>query len=232
MRTQSVTRMELLAHEAQIALARQGRDLLEQKRTALMKELLQMAGTVMERSDALMEAATRAQAALARAEAVAGPEAVHSAALAARSELPLAVSMTSVMGVHVPHIEQRRIARPALVRGYSVVGMSTTVDEAAAAFEDEVSVIIRLAESELRLQRLASELQRTSRRLNALDHLLIPRLEAERDFIQMALDERERADHFRLKLVKRALERRRFAEEAGAGTAGERRQELGNHDRE
>ena len=227
MAAQSVTRMARLAHEAQIALARQGRDLLEQKRTALMKELLQMAGLVLERSDALLEAATRAQAALARAEAVAGAEAVHSAAVAAGSELPVAVCTTTVMGVRVPQIEQKGIGRPALGRGYSVVGLSTTVDEAASAFEDEVSLIIRLAESELRLRRVAGEIQRTGRRLNALDHLLIPRLEAERDSIQMALDERERADHFRLKLVKRVLERRRVAEAARTGAAGERREELG-----
>jgi vacuolar-type H+-ATPase subunit D/Vma8 len=47
--------------------------------------------------------------------------------------------------------------------------------------------------------------------LNALDHLLIPRLEAERDFIQMALSEHERSDHFRLKLVKRSLERKQMS---------------------
>jgi V/A-type H+-transporting ATPase subunit D len=73
-----------------------------------------------------------------------------------------------------------------------------------------------LAESELRLTRLASEIQRTSRRLNALDHLLIPRLEAERDFIQLALDERERSDHFRFKLMKRILERKRGGSYAAA----------------
>jgi V/A-type H+-transporting ATPase subunit D len=71
-----------------------------------------------------------------------------------------------------------------------------------------VDAIIKLAESELRLTRLASEIQRTSRRLNALEHLLIPRLEAERDYIQMVLSEHERSDHFRLKLVKRNLERK------------------------
>jgi V/A-type H+-transporting ATPase subunit D len=96
-----------------------------------------------------------------------------------------------------------------LDRGYSVTGTSITIDEAASAFEDEIDAIIQLAESELRLTRLAAEIQRTSRRLNALDHLLIPRLESERDFIQIALDERERADHFRLKLMKRILERKR-----------------------
>lgn len=209
MRKVSVTRMELLVRKAQITLARQGRDLLEQKRTALMKEFMRIADTVMERSDALQQAAANARQDLAWAEAFAGTEAVKSAAMASRSELPLQVSSVSVMGVKVPQIEQKRVSRSVLGRGYSIVGTSITIDEVAEAFETEVDSIIKLAESELRLTRLASEIQRTSRRLNALDHLLIPRLEAERDFIQMALDERERSDHFRLKLVKRILERKR-----------------------
>jgi len=96
-----------------------------------------------------------------------------------------------------------------LGRGYSIAGTSITIDEAASAFENEVEVIIELAEMELRLTRLAEEIQRTSRRLNALEHFLIPRLKTECDFIQMVLDERERADHFRLKLVKRTLVRKR-----------------------
>ena len=209
MRQVSVTRMELLARKVQIALATQGRELLEQKRTALMKEFLRIADTVMERSEALQQASANARQALARAEAFAGTEAVHSTAFASRTELPLQVTSASVMGVRVPHIEQKRVSRPVVGRGYSIVGTSLTIDEAASAFEMEVDSIIQLAESELRLTRLASEIQRTSRRLNALDHLLIPRLEAERDFIQLALDERERSDHFRLKLMKRILERKR-----------------------
>ena len=211
MRTVSATRMELLAHKAQIALAKQGLELLEQKRTALMKEFMRIVDTVMERSDLLQQTAANARQALARAEATAGTEAVNSAAMASRTNLPLEVTTVNVMGVKVPHIEQRRVSRPVLGRGYSIVGTSITIDEAASAFEAEVDAIIQLAESELRLTRLAAEIRRTSRRLNALDHMLIPHLEAERDTIQMALEERERADHFRLKLVKRALERKRGA---------------------
>jgi V/A-type H+-transporting ATPase subunit D len=204
--------MELLARKAQIALASQGRDLLEQKRTALLKEFLRMADTAMERSDVLQFAATNARHALARAEAIAGTEAVRSAALASRTELPLQVTTTRVMGVKVPHIEQKRVSRSMLNRGYAITSTSTTVDEAASAFESEVEAIIELAEMELRLTRLAEEIQRTSRRLNALEHFLIPRLKAECESIQMVLDERERADHFRLKLVKRILERKRGIE--------------------
>lgn len=205
----SCTRMELLARKAQITLAEQGRELLEQKRTALMKALLQTADRVLEKSDVLQQVAAEARVALARAEATAGSEAVKSAAIASRQELSLQVSTTNVMGVRVPHIEEKQVTRPALGRGFSIVGTSVTVDEAASAFESEVDAILQLAESELRLTRLAAEIQGTSRRLNALDHLLIPRLEEERDYIQIALDERERTDHFRLKLVKRVLERKR-----------------------
>jgi V/A-type H+-transporting ATPase subunit D len=207
--TVSVTRMELLARRAQISLASQGRDLLEQKRTALLKEFLRMADTAMERSDALQFAAANARHALARADAIAGTEAVRSAALASRTELPLQVTTTRVMGVKVPHVEQKRVSRSMLDRGFAITGTSITIDETASAFEGEVEAIIELAEMELRLTRLAEEIQRTSRRLNALEHFLIPRLKAECDFIQMVLDERERADHFRLKLVKRTLERKR-----------------------
>lgn len=212
----SCTRMDLLAHKAQIGLAKQGRDLLEQKRTALMKEFLRLADTVLERSENLQQAATEARQLLARSEAMAGTQALQSAALASRSELPLEVSLTNVMGVKVPHIEQKRVSRSLLGRGYSVVGTSIAIDEASSAFEAEVDALIQLAESELRLNRLASEIRRTSRRLNALDHLLIPRLEAELNFIQSALDEYERADHFRLKLVKRVLEKKRAAFSAAA----------------
>ncbi|HEY5671180.1 MAG TPA: V-type ATP synthase subunit D [Anaerolineales bacterium] len=210
MRKISCTRMELLALKAQLTLARQGRDLLEEKRTALMKEFLKIADTILERSDVLQQSAVNARRALARAEAIAGSEAIQSAALVTRSELPLEVTTASVMGVKVPHIEQKRVSRSILQRGYSIVGSSMTIDETASAFEAEVDAIIALAESELRFARLAAEIRRTSRRLNALDHLLIPALEADLDYIQMALDERERADHFRLKLIKRILERKRI----------------------
>lgn len=204
----SATRTELLAHKAQIALARQGRELLEQKRAALMKELLRVADDVMQDAEALQQAADIARHTLARAEAIAGTEAIRSAAMAARAEFPLEVETVNIMGVEVPHIEQKQVSRSILGRGYSISGTSTTIDEAAAAFETEIETILQLAESELRLTRLVREIQQTSRRLNALEHVLIPRLESERDYIQMVLDESERYDQYRLRLAKRMLARK------------------------
>jgi V/A-type H+-transporting ATPase subunit D len=211
MRKFSCTRMELLARKARLELAEQGRDLLEKKRAALLKEFLEVADKVMEHADILQHVAFLAREALARAEAVVGPEAVRSAAIASRAELPLQISTVSLMGVKVPRIEQKRVSRSMIDRGYAIVGTSTVIDEAAEAFENEVNEILQLAENELRLVRLADEIQRTSRRFNALDHLLIPRLKAELVYIQTTLDEHERSEHFRLKLVKRILERRQLA---------------------
>lgn len=207
MKQVQVTRMALLAHKEQIELAEQGLDLLEQKRAALLQELMDTADHVLAQRDALEETAAAARRALARAEATAGPEAVRSAAIAARGELPLEVRTTNVMGVSVPTIEQKRVGRSVLGRGYAPIGNSVTIDEAAAAFEAVIDDLIALAESELRLQRLAEEIQRTTRRANALEIVVLPRLRAERNLIEMALDERERADHFRLKLVKRVRKR-------------------------
>jgi V/A-type H+-transporting ATPase subunit D len=209
--------MQLLSHKAQIVLAKQGRDLLEHKYKALMKEFLRVADTAMKWSDALQLASDEARRALARAEVYAGSEAIRSAALATQAELPLDMTFTSVMGVKVPIIEQKDLTHSILERGFSITGSSITIDEAASAFEIEMNVIIRLAEFELRLTRIADELQRTSRRLNALEHVLIPQFEDERDYIQMMLDERERSDHFQLKLVKRLVERHRESSTDVAG---------------
>lgn len=203
MRTSSPTRMALLSHKAQIELASQGYDLLEQKRAALMKEFLHVADDVMQNAEELQRTADTALRALVRAEVIAGSEVVRSAALAARRELSLNVETVNIMAVEVPRIEQKQVSRSMLGRGYSITGTSTAIDEAALAFEEEVHMIIQLAESQLRLSRLAREIQQTSRRLNALEHVLIPRLEAECDYIQMVLDERERYDNFRLRLAKR-----------------------------
>ncbi len=205
----SPTRMELLAVKGQITLAEQGRDLLKEKRNALMKEFMKIAETVMRGSDELEQVAQDARRSLARAEALDGPEAVHSAAFAAQGELTLSVEGAFVMGVPVPVIEKKSVSRAVIDRGYSLSGTSARIDETAERFEEEVDLLIELAASELRLRRLADEIRKTSRRVNALENILIPRLHARKSYIEMVLEERAREDLFRLKTVKRAILKKR-----------------------
>ncbi len=209
------TRAELLAKKSQIALARQGRDLLKEKRNALLRELMRTAEQVMRSSDELEQTVGEATTALALAEAIDGPETVRSAAFAARGQVTLEVTGTNIMGVPVPVIERKSVARNPLNRGYSLPTVSSRIDAVAEAFETLLDQTIEVADSEMRLRRLAEEIGRTTRRVNALDNVLIPRLETQRNYVQMVLEEREREDLFRLKRVKLKLERRPRASSTG-----------------
>jgi V/A-type H+-transporting ATPase subunit D len=211
------TRAELLAKKRLIALARQGRDLLSEKRNALLQELMRTAEQVLRESSELERSVGESAVALALAEALDGPEAVRSAAFAAGGQVALDVTGVNIMGVPVPLIEKKSVARSPLDRGYSMSGVSSRIDAVAEAFEAQLDLVIELAASEMRLRRLAEEIGRTTRRVNALDHVLIPRLKAERDYIQMVMEEREREDLFRLKRVKVKLERARRASPAAGG---------------
>ena len=201
------TRSELLAKKHQIALARQGRDLLKEKRNALLKELMRTAERVMRHSDELEESVGESMIALARADALDGPEVVRSAAFAAQGQISIAVSGVNIMGVPIPVIEEKSVARGPLNRGYSLATVSSRTESVAEAFESQLDQIVELATSEMRLRRLAEEIGRTTRRVNALDNILIPRLVAERDYIQGVLEEREREALFRLKRIKRTHQR-------------------------
>lgn len=203
------TRAELLAKRKQIALAHQSRELLQQKRAALLKELMRTAEQVVRGSDELEHSVGESVAALALAEAIDGSEAVRSAAFAAGGQVMLEVGVVNVMGVPVPVIEQKSVVRGPLSRGYSLPGVSSRIDGAAEAFENQVDLIIELATSEMRLRRLAEEIGCTTRRVNALDNVLIPRLEQQRDYVEMVLEERAREDLFRLKRIKVKLQRQR-----------------------
>ena len=195
----TATRSELLARRAEITLAELGRDVLRQKRDQLMEEFRKLADVVLAGSGALERAALETRRALAFANAAAGPEAVAAAGLATRSELPLRAGTTTVMGLRFPDIEYDAVARPRTERGYSLVATGPHIDRVAESFETAVDLVLELASDELRLRRLVDEIGATTRRLNALEWVVIPRLESERASIQSVLDERERQDLFRLK---------------------------------
>lgn len=205
----SPTRLELLATKAQIALARQGRDLLKEKQKAMIREFVSAAGKLIEKREELERSAAVARRALALATALDGEEAVKSASFAARGEASIAFEKSQVMGVAVPRIEGKDFSRSLLQRGYSLVGTSARIDAAARRFEEELNLVVGVAAHEATLQRLAGEIQRTSRRVNALEHLTLPRLIEQNRLIQMVLAEREREDLFRLKRVKQKIYRQK-----------------------
>ncbi len=203
------TRMELLQRKQQMKLAEQGRDLLKRKRDALLIEFMSIVDVALQASEELQKAATEAAYTLAVAKAVDGVATVKAASLATKGEVLVEMKGSYIMGVPVPEVEKKSITRSMLERGYSIVGVSSRVDETAERFEKEVDAIIEVASVETKLKRLGEEIQKTRRRVNALDYVVIPTLVDQVKFIQMVLDERAREDLFRLKKVKKALERKK-----------------------
>lgn len=200
------TRTELLTRKNQINLAEQGRDLLKKKRDALLIDFMSIMDRVLELSEKLQKAAAESSYALNISKAVDGTVTVKSASLATRGEVTLDLSDSHIMGISVPVVEKKSVSRSALTRGYNITGVSSRIDETAECFERELDVIIEIAAIETKLRRLGREIQKTRRRVNALDYVVVPNLKEQVKFIQIALEERSREDLFRLKRVKASLE--------------------------
>lgn len=205
------TRMELIKKNAQIKLAEQGRDLLREKMDALIQEFFQIMLTVSKSREELEIAAVAAQRSLCVAEAVDDIVALKSASFATKRALTLDIRGKNIMGVPVPLVERKTVSKSVLERGYSMIGTSGRIDEAAERYETELDLIIGLAETETSLRRLGDEIQKNRRRVNALEQVLIPELKRQAKYIKVAIEEREREDLFRLKKVKKLLERRKAA---------------------
>jgi V/A-type H+-transporting ATPase subunit D len=208
----SATRTELIARRVQIGLATQGRDLLKDKRAALVVEFGRLSSGVLETVELLGRRATEAAGALSNAVAFEGPESVGSAATAGSSDIETNLSLRIVAGVAVVELEHDRASRARTSRGYGLVASTPRIDVAAASFERLVDLVLDVAAAELSLRRLAGEISRTTRRVNALEHVVVPRLERQRDAIEMVLAERELEDRVRLRRARAAGRRHRIRE--------------------
>jgi V/A-type H+-transporting ATPase subunit D len=204
------TRSELLYRKQQINLAMMGTELLKKKRDALLREFLPIIDETMKLSLRLERATADAQQTLAMTEAVEGRKVLRSVGFATKGEVLVDISGTHVMGVPIPVI--RKSSAPLkneLERGYSITGVGARVDQTAMKFEEIVDIMIQSADIETRLRRLGEELQKTNRRVNALENIVVPELAEQVKFIFNSLDERAREDHFRLKKVKSKILQRK-----------------------
>ncbi len=188
-------------------MASKGARLLRGKREVLANEFFRMMREVVAGRARLDEALREAARALTVARALEGTEAVESLALAAGREVPVEVTHRRVWGVPVPSVSAPRLRRGADARGASPVGAGLSSIEAAGRHEDAVEVLLAIASLEFHLRRLGEEIQETSRRINALEQLLVPRLSREARRIGQALEERAREDAVRLKRFSARRER-------------------------
>ena len=196
------TRSELINLKRKIQLSERGYKILKMKRDGLILEFFKVLATAKDTRGDLLNKYQLAVEMLAVANTVEGAIGVKSAAVSVKEVPEITLKSKNIMGVIVPQIESSKVKKSLVDRGYGVLGTSTVIDETASAFEDLVESIIESAEIETTMKRLLDEIEKTKRRVNALEFKVIPELTAARDFIKMRLDEMEREELFRMKRIK------------------------------
>ena len=206
------TRMELLNLQDRTKRAIKGHGLLKEKRDALIKEFFD----ILDRVKGIRENAERslreANEALVEAQIAMGDLAVRKASLAVKESIDVDITSRSIMGVTVPITDVKVEERTIIDRGYGFTDTTIQLDEAAKKFEESVKFLIELGEVEKTIFLLAEEIESTKRRVNALEHIMIPRFENTEKYIDMRLQEMERENFVRLKMIRSTIEKNKEAE--------------------
>ncbi|MGZ4886042.1 MAG: V-type ATP synthase subunit D [Halobacteriota archaeon] len=196
------TRSELLEIKKKIVLSESGYNLLKMKRDGLILEFFDVLEKAKDASMDLANTYKIAKEKIDVAKMVEGVIEVYSAAFALKHKPEVTLTSRSLMGVVVPEIESTAISQSIDERGYGIIGTSSAIDEAAAAYEELLDKVIRAAEVETAVKRLLMEIERIKRRVNALEFRVIPDLKEAETFIVFRLEEMERENIFRLKKIK------------------------------
>ena len=196
------TRSVLLDLKKKIKLSETGYKLLKMKRDGLILEFFKILDKAKDIRSHIIDEFRTARQRIAVASAVDGAVEVKSAAFAMGKSPSLALKSRNVMGIVVPEIEAKSVKKSVTERGYGLLGTTTRIDEAAEAYENLVEDIILAAEYETKMRKLIEEIDKTKRRVNALEFKVIPDLQATEAFIRFRLEEMERENTFRLKRFK------------------------------
>jgi V/A-type H+-transporting ATPase subunit D len=196
------TKGNLMQIKKTLDLSRNGYQLMDRKRIILMNELVTLLSRASGLQDDLKEAYAIAYQKLAIAAYENGMLSTHEAATNVDPDDGVKLRVRSVMGSEVPEVSYTaRAMKPS----YSFYDNTVSTDEARLAFRKVKELLIQIAEVENAAYRLANNMQKTQKRVNALQNVTIPQLEDANKSISSALEEKEREEFTRLKVVKRIL---------------------------
>ncbi|HKL79795.1 MAG TPA: V-type ATP synthase subunit D [Mobilitalea sp.] len=197
------TRMELTKLKKKLSTATRGHKLLKDKRDELMRQFLDMVRdnkVLRERVEAGINAANKN---FLLARSAMPDEIINVALMAPRQEVFLETSKRNVMSVEIPEFTYKTKTPNANdIYPYGFAFTSSDLDDAVKSLQDILPDMLRLAEVEKSCQLLAAEIEKTRRRVNALEHVMIPDMKENIKFIVMKLDENERSTQIRLMKVK------------------------------
>jgi V/A-type H+-transporting ATPase subunit D len=193
------TRSSLLRMKQELQFSREGYEILDKKREVLTAELIRLSHDAEKFQEQVWSRLAVAYRTLEQARLTMGQEHMEWAALAVNKTVDVQLKFRGVMGVSLPLIEAH--GKPPEMP-YSLGDTTAALDEASAVFREVLDSVPRLSELATSVWRLAGELRKTQRRVNALEHIFIPDYEETIAFIESALEEREREETFRLKRLK------------------------------
>ena len=202
----SPTKSNLLQLKRELDFAREGYDLLEEKRQVLVLEIMRHAEKAKQLEQEVQKRLERAHSLLTEAYLRSGKNALTSHALGVTAEHNVEVTHRRLMGISLPVISATQgELPPSLGAGMAVFAQG----EASFAFKEALQSIGELAEIQATVLRLARELRKTQRRVNALEKIAIPDYSESIKYIEDTLEENERETFATLKLVKERLEKKK-----------------------
>lgn len=203
------TRMELSRLKKRLAVAVRGHKLLKDKRDEMMRRFIELVKKNMELREQVEEELNRALGDFLMARAVMSTEVLEEALMYPTREVELKVSKRNIMSVDVPKIDYKETSQGGLSPyPYGFATTSGELDGAIATLSEVLSLMLELAEIEKTCQMLADEIEKTRRRVNALEYIMIPQMEETIRYITMKMDEDERGSRTRLMKVKDMIEKR------------------------
>ena len=203
------TRSNLLQRRDQLKLANRGADLLKRKRDALIGEFFGLVKESLAARRALGATSQEAYFSLFLANAWDGPEAVRSLSLAQGSQLDVDIKVENLFGVKVPQVQPPEFDSKL---PFSPINAGARTLDAAAQFRKLTEALIQVAATETRLRRVGEEIKKTSRRVNALEQIVIPGVRGQIKDIRSVLEQRALEEITVLKRIKAKLDAREKAE--------------------
>lgn len=195
--------MELTRLKSKLVTAVKGHRLLKDKRDELMREFLDLVRENMALRLKVEEGIRQANVNFVIAKAGMSQEALREALMAPKQEVTLMEDVKNVMSVNIPVFDYKtRTSDPNDIYSYGFAFTSSDLDGAVKSLADILPDMLRLAEVEKSCQLMAAEIEKTRRRVNALEHVTIPETQAGIKYITMKLDENERSTQIRLMKVK------------------------------
>lgn len=199
------TKGNLILAKNSLALSKQGYDLMDKKRNILIRELMDLIEKATDIQKEIDETFTSAYFALQKANIQMGIHEVETLSKNVPVEDSIVIKRRSVMGTEIPKVEYSvEESEPP----YPFFGTKMSLDQACAKFQKVKELTIRLAEIETSAYRLAYNIKKTQKRANALQNITIPKYETLVKNIQGALEEKEREEFTRLKVIKRMKQRK------------------------